>query len=67
MSKSDPPSVQLRFYNRRQIAQMLGVTIRTIERMDARREIPGRRQFNARRVGYFVPAVDDWLNGKPKK
>jgi len=45
-------------------AKMLGISIDTLDRMNARREGPPRVQLSDRRVGYRISSLRDWISEK---
>ncbi len=54
----------VRVLTMRQIAEMLGVSFRTVQRMDKRSEIPGRISIGRRLVRFERSRVEQWLESR---
>lgn len=53
--------VRARLYTKSDVARLLSVSTRTVERMDGRRQIPGRTELPGGAIRWYVPAVDTWV------
>lgn len=53
--------VEQLWYTRDDVAKMLGVSRRTVQRLDLKGKVPGRRRLNQRVVRYYRPAIDKWV------
>ena len=61
VSVSPPPDAPVpATYDSSEVARVLGVSIRHVRRMDARRAIPGRMTIG-RLVRYHRDALDKWV------
>jgi len=50
--------------NRRETAKILGVSVRTLRRMEARGEAPPRVRITERIIGFRDSAIDAFLNAR---
>ncbi|QNN24028.1 helix-turn-helix domain-containing protein [Planctomycetales bacterium ZRK34] len=54
-------AVESRFYGVVELAQVLGVSRSTVDRLARQGRIPGRLKVGGQ-VRYFKPVVDSWIN-----
>jgi predicted DNA-binding transcriptional regulator AlpA len=49
---------------RQETAAMMGISVKTLTRMESRGDAPARMQITERIVGYRQSAIDQFLNSK---
>jgi len=54
----------IRVVNERQAIELIGVSLRTWDRMKARGELPPATKLSDRRIGYRVTDIKDWLDAR---
>ncbi len=59
--------IESRFYKKSELAKLLAVSARTIERMDAARQIPGRVVLPTGSVRWFRCQVLAWIDKMAKE
>jgi predicted DNA-binding transcriptional regulator AlpA len=52
----------IRVLSETELRQMLGISERTFDRMRYRGDVPVKTQLSARRIGYRVSDVEQWLD-----
>ena len=61
------PNDDLSILSTAQVADMLGVSRRTLDRLEERGELPGKVQLSPRRVGWRKTAIQAWLSSRETK
>jgi len=54
----------LQVINRREALEHLGLSSRTLERLDAKREGPPKIRLSPGRIGYRTTDLDAWINAR---
>lgn len=50
-----------RVIDTKKVASKLGLSVRSVQRLRRRRELPLRIQLSPNRFGYYEDEIDDWL------
>jgi len=56
-------AVEKLLVTRREVGEMLGIPMRTLDRMESRGELPGRIRLGSRMIRYDLRAIRAWRDG----